>query len=100
MYFFRPPHARAAPQSYSGVFYYNMDADKVRLIVPLEQCRVQKPMADGKIAMAVTQRRICEWGFGLVGVCVEGHLKPAHNKREYVSQVHPIISPNLPHLPP
>ena len=58
----------------------------MRLIVPLEKCRVQKPMADGKLQMAVTQRRICEWGYGLVGVCVESHLRPAHNKREYLSQ--------------
>ena len=40
----------------------------------------------GKVGMAVTQRRICEWGFGMIGVCVEGHLRPAHNKREYLSQ--------------
>ena len=73
-------------REYMGVFYYNRDADKVRLIVPLEKCKVQKPMAEGKIQMAVTQRRICEWGFGLLGVCVESHLKPAHNKREYASQ--------------
>ena len=58
---------------------------KVRLIVPLEQCKVQRPMEEGKVGMAVTQRRICEWGFGMVGVCVESHLRPAHNKREYLS---------------
>ena len=75
----------ASLQSYSGVFYYNRDADKVRLIVPLEQSKVQKPMEQGKVGMAVTQRRICEWGFGLLGVCVEAHLRPAHNKREYLS---------------
>jgi len=73
-------------RDYMGVFYYNRDADKVRLIVPLEKCKVQKPMAEGKIQMAVTQRRITEWGFGLLGVCVESHLRPAHNKREYASQ--------------
>jgi 2-methylisocitrate lyase-like PEP mutase family enzyme len=46
--------------------------------------KVQQPKATG--AMAVAQRRITEWGYGVVGVAIESHLRPAHNKREYEAQ--------------
>ena len=73
-------------QAYRGVFYYNRDQDKTRLILPLQSSKVQQPAQNGITSMAVTERRICEWGFGLVGVVIESHLRPAHNKSEYVSQ--------------
>ena len=73
-------------QEYRGVFYYNRDQDKTRLILPLEPSKVQNPMANGITSMAVTERRVCEWGFGVVGVVIESHLRPAHNKREYLNQ--------------
>ena len=57
-----------------------------RLILPLEPSKVQNPMANGITSMAVTERRVCEWGFGVVGVVIESHLRPAHNKREYLNQ--------------
>ena len=71
-------------QTYRGIFYYNRDQDKTRLILPLQQSKVQLGAGGG--AMAVTERRICEWGFGLVGTVIESHLRPAHNKSEYLSQ--------------
>ena len=43
-------------QEYRGVFYYNRDQDKTRLILPLEPSKVQNPMANGITSMAVTER--------------------------------------------
>ena len=78
----RGSEADQALEEYSGVFYYNRDHDKTRLILPLELCKTQHKTS----AMAVKERKICQWGFGVIGVCIESHLTPGHNKREYRDQ--------------
>ena len=88
-------HKDTALQDYRGIFYYNRDADKTRLILPLEPTRVQHPLANGIFLMAITERRICDWGYGVIGVAIESHLRPAHNKREYVAQDTSIVFQTL-----
>ena len=67
-------------EGYSGVFYYNHH----RLIIPLEPTNKQRGPRGA--VMLTTEKRIVMYGQGLIGVCREGWLMPAHNKSGYSNE--------------
>ena len=67
-------------EGYSGIFYYNHH----RLIIPLEPTHKQRGPRGA--VMLTTEKRIVMYGQGLIGVCREGWLMPAHNKSGYSNE--------------